>query len=712
MSSGDRGGAGSGAGEGMGGLQRRDVQELLKRMPGLETLLHAVVITDTDGVVTFWNDAAARLLGWSPEEAVGARLVDLILLEPTPDEVVQRLQSDPEWSGEMALRKRAGMAFLARVHQVPLADELGAVNGILRLVTDITDVTWARRQVLEQGERARRALAAAHVGAWHLDITTGLATWDETMEALFGLERGSFPGSRRSWLDLIHPEDRGWVIEEVRKAVASGSRTLDIEHRIVHAAPDDTWVQCVGRTFTTGGEVTSISGVAYDITERRHADEERAAFLRSERARRDRFTLLAEASAAFAESLDDEDVMAAVGKLAVPRLADWFAIDLADPAGIRTVATAHSDPSRRELVGYLGRRFGNGAGAVPDVVEVIRDGHPRLFERLDVTAWPRVARNPEHRALLAALGLHSLMIVPLTASGRTFGAMTFAIGDSNLSYSTEDLDLAGDLARRAALSIDNARLFADRTHVARVLQRSLLPPQLPDVPGVNIAARYRAAVADSDIGGDFYDVFQTGDDRWSVVLGDVSGKGTDAAVLTGLARHTLRAAAMRASGPVEVLSSLNHAILAPEYGERFVTLAYVQMVVRDDGAELVVSSAGHPNPMIVRSDGTVVAMKAVGAILGLFDDVHIEHEVVELHPGDLLVLYTDGVLEARDRSGEFFGEGRLHDLLSGAPGRSPVEVVERIDTAVMAFQDGNPRDDIAILALGIDRDIAAALAQE
>ena len=671
------------------------------RMPGLEDLRHSVVVTDLAGLVTFWNDAASSLLGWSAEDAVGRPLVDLVALEPSAAELLERLEHDPEWSGELALRRREGTAFLARVHQIGVLDELGHLAGIMRFITDITDPTWARRRAQEAGERASQALEAAHVGAWYVDMTTGLATWDPTMELLFGLEPGTFPGSRDGWRELIHPEDRDWVVEEIRRTYTVGNAPVNLEYR-VNRADAEVWIRIVGRTYASGGDVTSAAGVAMDITERRRADDERALFLASERARRDRFTLLAEASAAFAESLDDDDVIAAVGKLAVPRLADWFAIDLVDPTGIRTVATVHSDPGRRELVGYLGRRFSSGAGVVPDVPAVLQDGRARLLPRVDVADWPEVAADPEHRAVLLGVGLHSLMVVPLTARGRTFGAMTFAIGDSHLSYSDDDLDLAGDLARRAALSIDNARLFADRTHVARVLQRSLLPPELPEVPGVSLAARYRPAVAGSDIGGDFYDVFQTGPDRWSVVLGDVSGKGTDAAVLTGLARHTLRAAAIRADSPVEVLSALNHAVLAPEYGERFLTLAYVQMSRTDHGAELVVSSAGHPSPMILRNDGSIDSVGSVGGILGLFDDVHIALETVHLFEGDLLVLYTDGVLEARDRHGEFYGEDRLADLMDTCSGHSADEVADRIENAVMSFQDGTPRDDIAILVVGID----------
>ena len=686
------------------------MQELLKRMPALEALRHAVIVTDIAGIITYWNLAATELLGWTAQEAVGSSLRELVVLDTSADDLLARLNSDPDWSGEMALRKRAGTAFLARVHQVPVADDLGHLTGTIRLVSDITDTTWSQRREREEGERARRALLAAGVGSWHIDLASGLATWDPTMEALFGLAPGTFPGSRRDWANRIHDEDREWVLGEIRRLVAQGDTTVDLEYRINRPDGEMAWLHCVGRTFGGGGAVTGLAGVAFEITERRRAEEERAAFLASERARRDRFTLLAEASATFAESLDDSDVIAAVGKLAVPRLADWFAIDLASPSGIATAAAVHSDPEKRALLDEL-ERLADGNGVVPDVPAVIADGRARLLAQADVTAWPQDVLNPERRAALVDIGLHSLMVLPLTARGRTFGAMTFVIGDSDLAYSAEDVNLAEDLARRAALSIDNARLFADRTHVANVLQRSLLPPELPDVPGATVAARYRAAVAGSDIGGDFYDVFQTGDSRWSLVLGDVSGKGTDAAVLTGLARHTLRAAAMGADGPVEVLSALNHAIMAPEYGERFVTLAYVQMAIADGTAALVVSSAGHPNPLVVRADGTVEEIAEVGGIIGLFEDVDITQEAVTLNGGDLLVLYTDGVLEARDRSGEFYGDARLRDLLAASPGSSPDAVAESIETDVLAFQDGNPRDDIAILVVGIDSP-AAPLPQE
>lgn len=676
------------------------VQDLGKRISSLEALRHPALITDSAGIVTYWNSAAERELGWPGAIAVGRPLRDLLPVDATPDEVIERLLTDADWSGEIALRRQAGTAFLARVHAVPLDDGAGNLTGVLRVVIDITDAMWSQRRELELGQRAREALAAGRVGAWYLDGSNGLATWDETMEALFGLEPGSFPGTRDAWADLIHEDDRDWALEEFRRASAASPGQFDVEYRVNRPAGDVAWIRVIGHTLGANDPVGAATGVALDVTERRRADEERTAFLASERARRDRFTLLAEASGAFAESLDEDDVIAAVGRLVVPRLADWFALDLGERSGVATAVTFHSDPARQELTAYLGRRFG-GDGVVPQVRQVIARGGPELVEHVDLDSLTAGA-DPEYRAVLENVGLRSLMVVPLTARGRTFGTMTFAIGESDLAYSQEDLGLAEELAGRAALSLDNARLFADRSHVARVLQRSLLPPDLPEVPGVQLAARYRAAEIGSDIGGDFYDVFQTAQNRWSAVLGDVSGKGTDAAVLTGLARHTLRAAAIRAPGPVEVLSALNHAILAPEYGERFVTVAYVQMALDGDVVDLIVSSAGHPSPLIVRSDGRVEEITGVGGIIGLFEDVVIEHETTHLQPADMLVLYTDGVLEARDAQGEFFGDERLQELLAGCAGMDAAEVARRIEDAAIAFQNDVPRDDIAILVVRMD----------
>ncbi len=674
------------------------MQELLTQVADVNDLHRGVIVTDLAGTVVRWNAAAERMCGWSAEEAVGSRLVELLDVEAGPDELLGRPPAEAH-PCDRAVRRRDGTAFLARVHHHPLREGPGALSALMVLVEDVTDRRWSEQRARDHGERAQRALAAARVGAWHGDVASGLATWDETMESLLGLEPGTFGGSRQDWLGRIHDEERDQVLGGLRQAVSDGA-PVDLEHRAVRTDGAVRWLRTIGRPLTRADGTTSgITGISFDVTERHRAEEERAAFLASERARRDRVAFLAEASATFAEFLDDSEILTTVGKLVVPRLADWFALDAVVDGRIRTVAVGHTDPAKLDLLEGLRRGRAKGAGAVADVQGVLETGRGRLHATAD-EADVALPGDDAHRQLLHKVGVRSVITTPLTARGRTFGALTLVLAEEDLRYTADDLLLAGDLAGRAALAIDNARLYADRAEVARVLQQSLLPPQMPEVPGIDLAARYRSAQVGSDIGGDFYDVFLTPSDHWAIVIGDVSGKGTSAAVLTGHARHTVRAAAMREPDPARVLTELNQAILAQDHDERFLTVAYARMQVTSGGAELVVASAGHPAPLVLRADGSLDVLDCHGGVIGLFADTDVFEVPVRLGAGDALILHTDGVLEARGREG-FFDEERLHALLRSCAGLSAATITERIDETVLAFQDGRPRDDVAVLVVRV-----------
>lgn len=236
-------------------------------------------------------------------------------------------------------------------------------------------------------------------------------------------------------------------------------------------------------------------------------------------------------------------------------------------------------------------------------------------------------------------------------------------------------------------------------HVARTLQSSLLPPELPAIPGFELAARYRAAGQGNDVGGDFYDVFQTEDGKWALVLGDVMGKGPKAAALTGLARHTLRAVTTTGRSPSDVLQRLNDAIFKQdETTTQFATV--VLAFVSDDGAEgkTVISSGGHHLPLILRADGTIDRAGTPGIVLGAFPDPELSDIEVTLRPGDVVVFFTDGVIEEGDGD-RTFGETNLLSVIEACVGRTPSEIAEAIEDAVIDFSPGEPRDDIAILAL-------------
>jgi GAF domain-containing protein len=269
---------------------------------------------------------------------------------------------------------------------------------------------------------------------------------------------------------------------------------------------------------------------------------------------RGRLTLLAESSEVLGESLDYHSALGSLAKLLVPWVADWCLIEvIGEPAA---GLAAHSDPSMARLVETLGGASDRAPARAS--VRVAQSGMPELAceARADSLVG---ADDADRQSALEELGLRSAMVVPLRSRGRTHGVITLATSGSDRRYNESDLAFAVELARRAATAVDTARLYQDRDQVARTLQRTLLPPTLPDIPYAEIAAVYHPAGEGSEIGGDFYDAFETGDGTWTIAIGDVCGKGAAAAAITGLARHTLRAAAFREPSPRAVLERLNRA---------------------------------------------------------------------------------------------------------------------------------------------------------
>ena len=257
--------------------------------------------------------------------------------------------------------------------------------------------------------------------------------------------------------------------------------------------------------------------------------------------------------------------------------------------------------------------------------------------------------------------------------------------------------LARGLAQHLAGALDRAREHHERGRVARVLQETLLPPLLPAVPGLDLSARYRATGVGNLVGGDFYDVFEADAGVWAVVLGDVSGFGPEAAAITGQARYTVRAVARDEPTPSGVLRRLNEAI-GGRSDDRFCTAVYLRMQPTPTGADLVLSRGGHPPPLVLRDGGHVDALTgAAGMPLGMFEDAEVSDLSCTLAVGDAIVLYTDGVIEARDADGEQFGQERLEALLRSCAGRTADGIARRIELAAMDFQGETASDDVAIV---------------
>jgi serine phosphatase RsbU (regulator of sigma subunit) len=272
--------------------------------------------------------------------------------------------------------------------------------------------------------------------------------------------------------------------------------------------------------------------------------------------------------------------------------------------------------------------------------------------------------------------------------------------------------LAEDLARRAALALDNVRLLAERTRVARALQASLLPPSLPDIAGVQLAARYRPAGLDLEHVVEVATDLVAGPGRWALVMGDVSGKGPEAGAVSGLARHTIRAGVLRERVPSQVLALLHEALHRDETaGERFCTVCLGLLDVASGRARrrrprrraaMALSCGGHPLPILRHRDGTLEVTDCRGTLLGITDDVNLVDQQVTLERGDTVVFYTDGVTEAHEPGQGMLGEQRLLEIVGAAGGGSPGELADRILDAATQQSFGEPRDDMALLVVRIE----------
>jgi sigma-B regulation protein RsbU (phosphoserine phosphatase) len=237
---------------------------------------------------------------------------------------------------------------------------------------------------------------------------------------------------------------------------------------------------------------------------------------------------------------------------------------------------------------------------------------------------------------------------------------------------------------------------ARATSMARALQRTLIPPAPPQIPGLDVAAAYRPAGTGDEVGGDFYDIFPVATGDWVVVLGDVSGKGVQAAIVTALARHTIREAAVRLTSPSEVLRALSEVLLEHET-DRFCTAVLLRLRMQDGGWSVTVSAGGHPLPLLVPGHGEPIEVGTTGSLLGAIAEIELHDETIPLRPGDAVMLYTDGVTEGR-RDREFYGEERLAAVVRRESG-SATSLVDAVVDDVLAFQGQDARDDIAVLVL-------------
>lgn len=417
------------------------------------------------------------------------------------------------------------------------------------------------------------------------------------------------------------------------------------------------------------------------------------------RDQRRRMEFLIAATSVLDGSLDPDDTLRRIAQIAVPELAELCVIDLIGPQGaIETTLAAAVDPAVAAEVERVRKDFPLDMRGPHPVARVLDSNEPHVIRDLsDQGARNQISRRGEDQRFMQDAGYGSAAVFPIVARGRTHGTISFLRLGTDVRYERDQLAVLKDLTGRAAMAYDNARLYAERAHVARTLRHSLMPATLPAIPGLELAAFFRPMGAGNEVGGDFYDVFGYGRDSW-LVVGDVCGSGADAAALTGFIRHTTIAYAREATNPAEVLVQVNQAMLDQDFEGRFATTILVHVVLRGSVCECTIATAGHPAGLVRRSGGAVEELGDHGTLLGVFRDPVIPEVSTVLKPGDVLALYTDGLSEARapDRTVTVAEMSeRLRQSSMGVAQDAIDALLELVEL------DDTVRDDIAILAVRV-----------
>jgi serine phosphatase RsbU (regulator of sigma subunit) len=384
--------------------------------------------------------------------------------------------------------------------------------------------------------------------------------------------------------------------------------------------------------------------------------------------------------------------------MAVPGLAELCVIDLLDGDGsVASTVAAAVDPRVAAGVERMRAAFPLDMRSSHPVAQVLAGHAPRVIRELaEVGVLQQVAQSDEHERFMRDAGYTRAAVFPMIARGRTHGAISFLQLHGDAHYDPSLVAVLEDLAGRAALALDNARLYAERAQIARTLRRSLMPASLPEIPGLELASYFRPSEAGGEMSGDFYDVFADHDGGCWLVVGDVCGKGPEAAALTGFVRYTIAAYARRERSPRAVLSQVNQAMLDHDHLHgRFATAILARLQSSGSQVEATVALAGHPAALLTRSaDGTAHELGDRGALLGVFPDARIGEIATVLWPGDSLVLYTDGLPEAHAPA--YLPAESMIEKLQAAPPTSAHDSIGALLSLIDPHH--NARDDIAILS--------------
>ncbi len=713
----------------------------------------AVVQVDAGGLITRWNDDAADLFGHTASGIVGKSLADVTAWPQTPGTGIGLAEALrlSRWEGTYGLRDADGRVLPVYGSHLRVRDSAGAPSTVCLLVRAEERAVLqspSRGPATSDGGASRQGKSAdafeVFIGSPAPDDLDGLL--QRTVERARDMLDGDAAYLLLATDDETELEVRASTgLPSARQRFARvpveagtgryGSARMPAVHEDLTAVPgavpllSGTGMRSVVTVpLKVEGRLTGSLGVAAEAPGRYSNQEalrlqfaadrialavESARLTELERLRRGSLSFLVEASDLLAGTLERDQTLALMAQMTVPTLASWCAVyTMAEQAEPELAFVLHEDEDRIDGIKAL--------------LSQLRPPDPDPTPGARIwTAPSDAAHSSALRASLRSLGVGNspagssrsasapgivlataaavggeTVVLPLVARNRVIGMLTLG-KPTDERFRQEILELAEDLSRRAALALDNARLYSERTAISQALQRSLLPPELPSVPGVEVEVVYRAAGEGNEVGGDFYDLFPIRDGCWGFAIGDVCGTGPEAAAVTGLARHALRLLAREGFGGPAVLERLNAAILDEGARSRFLTLLYGELWPQQDGsAVLRMVCAGHPLPLRLRPDGTVEPAADPQPLLGVMEDLELVEQSITLDPGDVMLCVTDGVTERREGT-RMLGDDGLADVLATCTGLTAGAVAARIQRAVERFASDAPSDDMAILAMRV-----------
>jgi PAS domain S-box-containing protein len=692
----------------------------------LDALNEATALTDADGRVVFLNVAAERLLGLRRDLLVGRSLSESVFSDADQDpfrEISEQVLAGGTWAGELDVVGADGSTFRTEVSAGPVR-RAGDVVGLICVLAELggprSRIHTARRLADRLTGLARVAAelsmavdlehvtdivikeAADVVGA----TVASLSLLADPDTLVLGGLRGGREGSREKWTRYsVHDATpAGDVVRSGEPLTLIGRQAIDERYPELERAADGER-SMIALPLRLTGRVIGV--MTWSFPGRRRIDVAEMEFYSLladtcaqaiERIRAEeesvrqaaRVSFLADATSTMAESLDYEQTLAEVARMSVPDFADWCAIDLLEDGRLQRLAVEHIDPDKVALALDIERRYPapREAGGVWTVVQT---GKPMLVTEVTDEMVAPTARSDEHREMLLRLQLRSVLVVPLIARGAVLGVMTWVMAESDRRYREADLPFATDLGRRAAIAIDNSRLHTETLEAAVRLQRVVLP-QLPEAaPGWEIGSFYSPA-GRTEVGGDFFDVVPLSGGRLVMFVGDVMGRGVRAAAAMAQMRAAVRAYVSVDPDPLQVLTKLDGLFTTYDVS-RMVTMVY--LVADTATGRTSVVNAGHPPPVVLRAAGSVEQLPMQdGAPLGIEVVPRRTHDL-ELGRGDLLLAFTDGLIERREEDIDV-GQRRLLGALAALGGAS---LQERLAGLVDGVRDHSRSDDVAALAV-------------